>query len=154
MNSATSLGSCDYVRPQRQVRLSHPGMSAGTPAVGSAVSTDLDEEELSEEKFIRYAEENPMRLLMLIGREVPLRPALLTFAAEAAGRIADTALVVAVLSPLLGHANPVVREGAVYGLTPHLDTSLEARHLLRERAAGETSPGVKAAIDEALATLD
>lgn len=107
-------------------------------------------EHLSEEAFVRFAEENPARLAGLIRSNSIARPALLTFAAEAAGRIADPALAVGALLPLLAHADPVVREGAIYGLEPHLEASPEARWVLRTMAAREPSPSVKAAVDEAL----
>ena len=45
----------------------------------------------------------------------------LTFAAEILGNSKDHELVRTVLTPLLSHVEAVVREGAIYGLTNHLD---------------------------------
>lgn len=119
------LSSRNLFRPRLR-RIETP---VETPAIGAALEARAPEE-LSEEKFIRFAEENPARLVELLRSNAITRPALLTFAAEAAGRIANSALVVTTLLPLLGHAEPVVRE------------------------ALEPSPGVKAAIEDALAVLD
>lgn len=124
-----------------------------TPAIGASLDPQVLED-LSEEKFVRFAEQDPARLVGLVRADSLLRPALLTFAAEALGRIANSALVVGALLPLLGHADPVVREGAVYGLAPHLEASLQARDALRTLAAREPSPGVKAAVNDVLSTLD
>lgn len=151
MNSAASIEGYLNARTQARPRLRRVETPVETPAIGAALEPHAPED-LSEEKFVRFADENPGRLVELIRSS--LRPALLTFAAEAAGRIANTALVVNALLPLLAHADAVVREGAIYGLSPHLEASLEAREALRTMLAREPSPGVKAALNEALANLD
>lgn len=144
-----------YLNERVQVwsRLRHMQAVVETPAIGTALEHHQPEP-FSENQFIRYAEEDPARLVELIRTNAIERPSLLTFAAEAAGRIANTALVVGVLLPLLGHVDPMVREGAVYGLEPHLERSLEARSALRSMVIREPSPGVKAAVSDALANLD
>ncbi len=153
MNSAASIEGYLSARMLARPRLRRVETPVETPAIGASLEPQVLED-LSEEKFVRFAEQDPARLVELIRSNSLLRPALLTFAAEAAGRIANTALVVGALLPLLGHADPVVREGAVYGLEPHLEASLEAREALRSMVAREPSPGVKAAVNDALAILD
>lgn len=116
--------------------------------------SELTPEERSEENFRRLAREQPSVLLTWIQTKLRDRPDLLTFAAEAVGLIPSSADVVAALEPLLRHEKAFVREGAIYGLTPHLNASLQARDLLRDAAQTETSDGVREAINEALSTLD
>ena len=84
-----------------------------------------------------------------------LAPADLTFAAEAAGQHDEA---VPSLLKLLDHEHAVVREGALYGLTPHVDAQGVADRLrriarhdssgtIREIAASivdEVSPGARA----------
>lgn len=60
--------------------------------------------------FEVIAAKHPKDLLRLCSAGV-LRPGDLTFAAEVAGTIADSAAVRAALMPLLYHASPMVREG-------------------------------------------
>lgn len=55
----------------------------------------------------------------------------LTYAAESAGRVEDPSIVVPTLLNLLDHSNAVVREGAIYGLSMHLDGVM--RTMIRER---------------------
>lgn len=155
--NAASIDACLTMRSQvgsRRRRLETP---VETPAVGGTSEPTQPEGAFiapSEEEFIRLAQENPEKLVHIMQSTLAKRPALLTFAAEAAGRITNAALAVAVLVPLLGHADPVVREGANYGLEPHLGSSLEARDALRQMAQSELSPGVTAAIRDAFALLD
>jgi hypothetical protein len=100
-----------------------------------------------ESEFRMLAEQSPMRLLWLI-RYGNLRPAQLTFAAEIAGSIADSAIVVPALLELLNHSSPVVREGAVYGLEKHLTT--EVRERLRLVSEKDPSPAVRSAARDAI----
>lgn len=153
MNGQASIDGYLSSRNRIRPRLRRIETPVETPAIGAALETQTPEE-FSEEKFIRFAEESPSRLVDLLRSNAITRPSLLTFAAEAAGRIANTTLVVCTLLPLLQHADPVVREGAIYGLEPHLDASLEARETLRSMVTLEPSPGVKAAIEDALSILD
>jgi len=99
------------------------------------------------EVFRDLAETQPMFLLAWIVSG-DLAPADLTFAAEVAGSISNSALVRHALVPLLEHESSLVREGAVYGLAEHLDKRV--RSALSSRLAKEKSPGVRAAIEEAL----
>lgn len=153
MNTASSIEGYLNARTQVRPRLRRVETPVETPAIGAALEPHVPEV-FSEEQFIRFADENPARLVELLRSNAIVRPALLTFAAEAAGRIANTALVVGALLPLLSHTDPIVREGAVYGLEAHLEASLEARTALRSMATREPSPGVKAAVNDALALLD
>ncbi|MGV3623643.1 MAG: hypothetical protein ACO1OB_22680 [Archangium sp.] len=105
----------------------------------------------SEQWFERLAEHEPLRLFQLIAQRV-LEPQHLTFAAEIAGRVPNAALVVEFLVPLLDHAHSVVREGAVYGLAPHLAQSMRAREALLFVQDNDPSPGVRTAAREALTT--
>ncbi|MDP1827042.1 MAG: HEAT repeat domain-containing protein [Archangium sp.] len=125
-----------------------------TPAVGLADEDAPRAEELCENHFIELATTNPALLVDWMRTVLAKRPELLTFAAEAAGRIAHTPLVFSALLPLLRHSEAVVREGAVYGLGPHLASSLDARDTLRELLGSESSPGVARAIQEALSLVE
>ena len=101
-----------------------------------------------EEAFAFLATSHPLELLRLVANG-GLEVADLTFAAEIAGRIQD-ARVVSVLLPLLHHASPVVREGALYGLASHADERVLAD--IRTLAAKDPSPGVRAAAEDVLST--
>ncbi len=98
-----------------------------------------------------FAASDPSGFLELLvsGR---LEPADLTFAAEIAGTIEPTIEVVPFLLRLLEDEHAVVREGAVYGLLPHLERSRQAREALRRHQSSgyEPSPGVRAATTDAL----
>lgn len=77
-----------------------------------------------------------------------LKPSLLTFAAEVAGRMADQALARHALLPLLERESAFVREGAVYGLSALLpDDAIE--QALRH-AASDPSEAAREAVAEAL----
>jgi hypothetical protein len=93
-----------------------------------------------EAAFEYLAGRAPGGLLSLI-RSGRLDVADLTFAAEIAGRIADSIAVRAVLAPLLTHAEPVVREGALYGLTRHVDSGLRAS--IEDMALHDASEAVR-----------
>lgn len=101
-----------------------------------------------EEMFEYLAHTHPQRLLDLI-RAGGLEYYDLTFAVEIAGRITDSDAVRKALLPLLSHPQPVVREGALYGLAPHRDESVNAR--IRYIADHDPSHGVRRA---AVAMLD
>ncbi len=109
--------------------------------------------QLSEAHFLVLAREAPAQLAEWTRSVLSRRPDLLTFAAEAAGRITHTPLALSILLPLLWHHDASVREGAVYGLTSHLSVSIHARDALRELLGSESSPGVTTAIEEALSML-
>lgn len=74
-----------------------------------------------EEMFEFLSHESPEHLAKIIEEE-SLEASTLTFAAEYMGNCEDTKLVKKTLFPLLAHKEAVVREGAVYGLTNHLDS--------------------------------
>jgi HEAT repeat protein len=107
----------------------------------------------SEEQLEAFAALDPAAFLGLLvsGR---LDPADLTFAAEIAGAIETTIEVVPFLLKLLEHDDAVVREGAVYGLLPHLERSRQAKAALRRHLQSEESPGVRAAVAEALQQVE
>ena len=100
-----------------------------------------------EATFGYLAEHHPEWLVVLVQRSA-LKVADLTFAAEAVGRCKDSTLVRVALQPLLRHASPVVREGAIYGIANHLD--LSSRRELERLAGEDASPGVRAAATDAL----
>jgi len=127
---------------------------AETALVSVAEPQPPSAEELCEEHFRTLARAQPAVLVRWMQTVLREQPELLTFAAEAAGLIEHPALVLHVLRPLLAHEKAFVREGAVYGLTPHLESSIDARDLLRDQLRHEPSPGVRAAIHEALAALE
>lgn len=62
----------------------------------------------------------PAQLIRLM-KLARLEAADLTFAAEIVGDVHDHSAVLSILLPLLEHDEAVVREGAVYGLSKHLD---------------------------------
>lgn len=133
---------------ERCTPLTSTHIAFGPPRPPEYLWLDLaDYEDPSEEKFERMAEERPETLCKLLQVHV-LRPSDLTFAAEAAGKIADAELVVGPLLLLLKHPSPLVREGAVYGLVHHL--SQEVIDRLQEVAKADPSPGVREAASEAL----
>lgn len=86
-------------------------------------------------------ESDPARLIRLIDSGT-LEPADLTFAAEIAGRAPGETSVESLLR-LLVHPSPVVREGAVYGLSRQRSRRVEDR--LRELTVTDPSPGVREA---------
>jgi hypothetical protein len=74
-----------------------------------------------EDMFEFLADSYPESLAKIIEEEsLPAED--LTFAAEYMGKCTDINLVKKVLFPLLSHEDAVVREGAIYGLTNHLDS--------------------------------
>lgn len=79
-----------------------------------------------------------------------LPPSALTVIAESLGDQPANE-VVPVLVDLLTHTAPLVREGAVYGLAKHL-ANRDARDALEFIATFDTSPGVREAAEEALAS--
>lgn len=98
--------------------------------------------------FGKLADTDPRQLLELLGNGV-LASTDLTFAAETAGRVQDADAAVNALLPLLAHPSPLVREGAVYGLSHHLSRQW-VRMRVEYLAAHDLSPGVRAAAVEAL----
>ncbi|MBI4586015.1 MAG: HEAT repeat domain-containing protein [Planctomycetes bacterium] len=102
---------------------------------------------ITEKDFYIFAKNDPTKLIQLISAEI-LEPNDLTFAAEAAGTIQDKEIAVPVLLRLLEHMSPVVREGAVYGLSNHLSQRVIER--LKEVERLDRSPGVKEAVREVL----
>lgn len=73
-----------------------------------------------EAAFRFLAQNAPAGLLLLIERG-EMAPSDLTFAAEIAGSMEWTDALGQLLFSLLRHGSPVVREGAVLGLSGHLD---------------------------------
>lgn len=100
-----------------------------------------------EAAFEFIVERRPEQLAELIVSGA-LGPADLTFAAEILGRCSDGPLVRQVLVPLLHAQEAVVREGAIYGLSPHLDTATVQE--LRRAAAQDPSAAVRSAVQDAL----
>ena len=73
----------------------------------------------------------------------------LTFAAEALGGLSDAPRAIHHLLILAKHTSPIVREGAVYGMSRFAGESAVAV-TLRELAANDPSPGIRQAASEAL----
>lgn len=101
-------------------------------------------------RSLTEAQLNAMPIGMIVELIVAdgLSPASLAIAAHMAGDLSDSAIVRVTLIPLLDHESSIVREGAIYGLTPHLDGSTRAR--LWSVAKVDPSPGVRASAWEAL----
>jgi len=104
----------------------------------------------TEGNFRHLARTAPERLAALV-RSGNLRNSQLTFAAEAVGSMANTALADALLEPLVTHASALVREGVVYGLA-RLATE-RAMNLLRQMAERDPTPCVRRAASESLEDL-
>lgn len=145
--TATTWGTSTVRQHRRFLRRVTP---LETPAADSG--TPVEDITPSERWFEQLVETEPSTLLRLIASS-RLAPEHLTFAAELAGRIPNAALVAEFLVPLLTHAHPVVREGAIYGLVPHLTQSTRAREALHVISTNDVSPGVRAAAIEALADV-
>lgn len=104
--------------------------------------------QLCEELFDYLAVEHPDQLVrLLLSMKMPASD--LTFAAEIAGRIDDSRKVRPVLLALLKHPDPVVREGAIYGLARHVDPSVIAE--LQRLVTTDLSPAVRTAASDLLA---
>lgn len=108
-------------------------------------------EVLCEDLFERLADVDPARLVALLASD--MSPTMLTFAAEFAGRVESSETVVPALLRLLEHAEPVVREGAVYGLGRHAAYP-GVLAALKVRAERDPSPGVREAAGGAAAWAD
>lgn len=105
-------------------------------------------ERLTESKLRRLAVERPRELVATICAGID-SPGLRARAAEAAGLIQSDELAVPILLQLLGDHDPVVREGAIYGLERHLTPRVRERlqALLRDPT---TSVGLREAARDAL----
>ena len=135
-------------------RLSRAPIQEAVLDIGVELPPDIGRElaqrwaEPCELAFEHLLHHRPVVLLAWI-RSGNLHVADLTFAAEIAGRHTDAVSVRETLLPLLTHAEPVVREGAVYGLALHLDG--EVRSALQRTADEDASLGVRQAARDALA---
>lgn len=139
-------------RPLR--RAGRPRGAIDSPMVGSGlVDSRRVFPQHCEEEFIFLARAEPEALVALLNGKLSDRPELLTFAAEAAGQM-PFSVAIQPLVELLRHPRAVVREGAIYGLAPHLGYSLQAREALRSLVEGDPSNGVRDAAADALASLD
>lgn len=94
-----------------------------------------------------FEQMNLAKLFQLVKCEW-LLPGDMTFAAEIAGRRIPGDVIVPILLNLLSSKSPLVREGAVYGLSHHL--SDEVRQSLLGMSQHEASWGVARAIEEVL----
>ncbi len=72
---------------------------------------------------------------------------ILTFIAEDLGKRTPPPL--RYLAALARHPSPIVREGAVYGMAPHVEVS-SVRGMLKDISVRDESPGVREAAREAL----
>jgi hypothetical protein len=99
--------------------------------------------------FERLASESPEELIQIV-RDSRGPHSRLTYAAEILGRAVRTAKTAETLLRVLAeHPSPLVREGAVLGLTHHLERA-GVRDALRKAAELDPSPGVRRAVAEAL----
>jgi hypothetical protein len=103
---------------------------------------------IEENEFNRLAIDNPTKLISWI-EDGTMDFSDLTFAAEALNLTKESEIVVPCLLKLLGHIQPVVREGAVYGLEGHLNYK-NTHHILRFVSIMDSSEGVRIAAKEAL----
>jgi len=98
------------------------------------------------ETMFEYLVENyPAEFIKLIKSNF-LKPSDLTFAAEIAGHLKNSEDVRNILLPLLNHSLPIVREGAIYGITNHLDDN--SRLILKKMEKRDPSPGVRQALED------
>jgi hypothetical protein len=99
--------------------------------------------------FRELAMTAPAELAALV-RQGVVRDTRLTYAAEILGRdVNDATIVVRALLPLLKHPSPLVREGAILGLSYHLTD--EVREALSRVVQQDPSPGVRTAAQDTLA---
>ena len=110
----------------------------------AAVATEITArwKQPCEAMFEHLAQCHPDQLLRLVNAQ-QLPPIELSFAAEAAGTLANSPAVRNTLLRMLRHGDAVVREGAIYGLARHVDE--EILRELRQVAATDPSPGVQEA---------
>lgn len=139
-------------RAERRLRLARE-QSRPVPFPFHILSTDIGLEvarhwaEPCEAAFEYIMTQRPVELAHLI-EESCLAPGDLTFAAEVLGQSDDGDLVRKTLLPLLSHPEAVVREGAIYGISRHLDASI--RDELRRLVVGDGSEAVRTAAQDAL----
>ncbi|HSN97755.1 MAG TPA: HEAT repeat domain-containing protein [Candidatus Nanopelagicales bacterium] len=130
---------------QHEARPAPPPFDDLPPPVAQLVASRWKEP--CEGAFEYLAAHHPRHLLRLI-QGGKLEHADLTFAAEIAGRLRDEGAVQRALLPLLSHPEAVVREGAIYGLSRHLNASVRER--FAELAAKDPSAAVRSAAADAL----
>lgn len=94
----------------------------------------------SDALFERYAQIQPHELIRLI-RGTELAAADLASAAEIAGTIPDSDLVVSALIPLLRDNIPMIREAAIRGLSNHV--TIEVERELARLAEEDPSPAIR-----------
>ncbi len=134
----------------REARMARPPMPPPFDVFEPLLALSLRRRwpDLCEDMFDFLAEKHPEQLALLLG-SASVRPSDLTFAAEAAGRVADFALIRSAVLRLLGHESALVREGALRGLDGRLDAEIAG--IVRDMAASDSSPGVRAVAGELLA---
>jgi hypothetical protein len=103
-----------------------------------------------EAAFDHLADRYPLELLRIV-QSGNLTPVDLTLAAESVGLIPSGPDVRSCLQPLLKHGDPLVREGALYGLMSHLDEATKEQ--IRRLAEGDKSWAVRTVAQELLESL-
>jgi hypothetical protein len=99
--------------------------------------------------FEGLARTDPAELLSIV-RHDRAADSRLTFAVEILGEhVRQPWVAGALLEIVASHRSPLVREGAVLGLSHHMER-LGVRDALRARAAGDPSPGVRATAQDIL----
>ena len=131
------------------------GLGTVDPAIGHVAKLVIQDFDLvttpdpnapSDALFERLATQDPARLVRML--KSGLEPALLTHAAEIAGRELPSDAVLHTLLELLAHESPLVREGAIYGLAAHVGDQVDTG--LRKLAENDPSPGVRTAAHDVL----
>jgi len=145
----------DLARVSRQTIVERSRARAFPPPfdeLSANAATDVADRwgEPCEAAFEFLAQNYPHELLKLIASD-RLRPTDLTFAAEIAGQLLDSTEVRGILFPLLAHADAVVREGAIYGLSRHVDQTVRTE--LSRLVTSDPSPAVRQAAADTLDNL-
>ena len=104
---------------------------------------------LCEALFEYLAAEHPDQLLALLSMRIAATD--LTFAAEIAGGIDDSAKVRPALLVLFRHHDAVVREGAIYGISRHIDDTVKFE--LQRLVRSDPSAAVRSAASDLLIEL-
>ena len=102
-------------------------------------------------EFEYLAQTSPFELLSLMRGELRFDPVLLAQAAASLALATESqSLIADALSGLLSHPRPFVREDALRGLAPLLNSSRGLRTLVERLADNDTSPAVRETAAELL----
>lgn len=107
-----------------------------------------------EEEFEELARNDFPSLIRLIYGELAGDRVMLSFALEALHLVGDPSRTVPFLIGFLQHPEPIVREGAILGLQPYLESSRLARDMMKGLRDNDPSDGVRRAAADAVLLLD